>query len=645
VLKRMFRWATDRKHAPEAYQPGALKATFQRYLGLGWYGIEEDASGVRVWSQDVAEIKITPDVTRVFLSFTSHFHEWTGSPQLVEFAKDGRHDFTLHVTAERTDVMVQCKRNSIISIRAATAKPSQFQHTRDSRAVGICLDDLSVKAGRPSVRVDEPKYAWSQEESNSTFVPHTLQLEITSACNLKCTMCVNHAPSNPKLWSLAGHMDGSLWDKVRPVLPDAEVLFLLGDGEVFTHPKFLSYVEEADGLGVKTVFSTNGHFLGPEVIERLAALRHLFRMTLSIDSPDAEVYQRIRGGQLAPVMQGLRELGRRPALADHICVNAVVMKSTLPSLQQFPRLLAEMGLKNLTLRGLFNYDFQMSEECPDYNDNDLRMLRNIKSDCEAYGIHLSLLPPLPVELVQVSADTLHADLRRESPLTQVELPGPMSKQCFDPWERAVITRDGCVYPCEVFGLASGALGNLKSQSFEQVWGVSRSGIFVAIYCTAASLAARIVSGVRRERIRWCTTPHASSTINAGPLGMMRLSFAWRIQVHSHGPARPNFIWPHRGGEIEPIRFTTIQGGCHRTECARLWKTKWHRQRRRHSGSGFLTSKPKLPSDFSWYSMGGSGCQIPNSNFPLQPEVEFQELPVTAKSRRSALLQLSAVGVN
>ena len=469
MLKRMFRWATDRKHAPEAYQPGALKATFQRYLGLGWYGIEEDASGVRVWSQDVAEIKITPDVTRVFLSFTSHFHEWTGSPQLVEFAKDGRHDFTLHVTAERTDVMVQCKRNSIISIRAATAKPSQFQHTRDSRAVGICLDDLSVKAGRPSVRVDEPKYAWSQEESNSTFVPHTLQLEITSACNLKCTMCVNHAPSNPKLWSLAGHMDGSLWDKVRPVLPDAEVLFLLGDGEVFTHPKFLSYVEEADGLGVKTVFSTNGHFLGPEVIERLAALRHLFRMTLSIDSPDAEVYQRIRGGQLAPVMQGLKELGRRPALADQICVNAVVMKSTLPSLQQFPRLLAEMGLKNLTLRGLFNYDFQMSEECPDYNDNDLRMLRNIKSDCEAYGIHLSLLPPLPVELVQVSADTLHADLRRESPLTQVELPGPMSKQCFDPWERAVITRDGCVYPCEVFGLASGALGNLKSQSFEQVW--------------------------------------------------------------------------------------------------------------------------------------------------------------------------------
>ena len=140
-------------------------------------------------------------------------------------------------------------------------------------------------------------------------------------------------------------------------------------------------MEEADSLGVQTVFSTNGQLLNAERIERIAALQHLFRMTLSIDSPDPEIYRRIRGTSLAPVMQALREMGRRSPLADRICVNAVVMKKTLPSLQQFPQQLAEMGLKNLVLRGLLNYDFTLDEECPEYNDDDLRMLRNIKEDC------------------------------------------------------------------------------------------------------------------------------------------------------------------------------------------------------------------------------------------------------------------------
>lgn len=466
MLGRALDWLKG-TNSSEDYSSAAMKRAFQTHLGLGWYGLEEDDHGARAWSHDRAEIKISPDVTQVILSFTSHYCEWTGSPQTVEFLKDGIHYLTLQVTAERTQVTVNCKRNHMVSIRADTLKPSGFLRNSDSRAVGICLDQLVVKPRRLSAIVVEPLR--TAEEVNPSGMPNTLQMEITSACNLKCKMCTNHAVTNPSLVTLGGHMDGSLWDKVRPILPNVESLFLLGDGEVFTHPSFLSYVEEADGAGVKTVFSTNGHLLNGSALERVAALKHLFRMTISIDSPDPGIYQRIRGKPLAPLMQALRELGQRPALADQICVNAVVMKSTLPSLQQFPRQLAEMGLKSLVLRGLINYDFKMGAESPDYGEDDIRMLRNIQQDCAAFGIHLSLLPPIPAALVEVSQDVHHRDLKQEAPQPWDVMSGPQTKQCIDPWERAVITRDGSVYPCEVFGLPTGALGNLTTQNFDSVW--------------------------------------------------------------------------------------------------------------------------------------------------------------------------------
>jgi radical SAM protein with 4Fe4S-binding SPASM domain len=477
VFERALGWLTPKKppakSPTEVYPPIPMKLAFQTYLGLGWYGIEEGDDGTRVWSRNIAEIRIAPDVTRVVLSFTSHYYQWTGSPQTIEFSKDGIHDFTLQVTTERTVVTVNCKGNHLISIRTGTAKPSQFRRSSDCRALGICLDQLVVEPLRVPA-LSEQKESWLlYGESNPTGMPNTLQLEITSACNLKCTMCTNHAVTNPNLVSLGGHMNGSLWDKIRPILRDVEVLFLLGDGEVFAHPHFLSYVEEADSLGVQTVFSTNGQLLNAERIERIAALQHLFRMTLSIDSPDPEIYRRIRGTSLAPVMQALREMGRRSPLADRICVNAVVMKKTLPSLQQFPQQLAEMGLKNLVLRGLLNYDFTLDEECPEYNDDDLRMLRNIKEDCTALGVQLSLMPPIPGELVEVSRDERHQDLKYEAPQPWSELTGPQTKQCFDPWLRAVITRDGSVHPCEAFGLPSGPLGNLTTENFDQIWNGER----------------------------------------------------------------------------------------------------------------------------------------------------------------------------
>jgi radical SAM protein with 4Fe4S-binding SPASM domain len=260
-------------------------------------------------------------------------------------------------------------------------------------------------------------------------------------------------------------MDVSVWEKLRPVFTDAEVLVFMGSGEVFTNPHFLTYLEEADRLGLRTVFSTNGQLLGAEAIDRLAVVRNLHRMTVSIDSPDPEVYERIRGRPLAPVFQGLRDLARRSALVDRVAVCSVVMKSTLYSLAKFPQQLAELGITHFLLRGMFDYDFSLGEESLAYGPEEVAVLTSIKNECRARGVHFSLLPTIPAELVEVG----HDDLKAETPRDWGYLSGTETKQCLDPWEKVVVTRNGLAYPCDAYGLSSGALGDLAEQPFEDVW--------------------------------------------------------------------------------------------------------------------------------------------------------------------------------
>ncbi len=467
MLGPVIRWFS--KTTPPTEHRNSIKSTFTRYLGRGWYGIEDDSAGTRVWSKNNAEIRITPDVRKVVLGFTTRYPQWTSSPQVIKVKRDDKDDFTVEVATQRAVLTVNCEHNHLISIHAPTLKPAEFEQSSDNRALGICLDQLIVDPSWIPAVVAEQEDLAPSKELNPNGTPGTVQVEITSVCNLKCKMCTNHAASNPKLRPLAAHMDGSVWEKLRPALRDVERLVFLGTGEVFTHPKFLPYLEEADRLGVPTVFSTNGQLLGRSIIDRLAALRNISSITVSVDSPDPEIYHRIRGKPLAPVMQGLREMGQRSALAEQVSVAATVMKSTLPSLAKLPRQLAEMGIHQLMLRGLFDYDFTLGEENPDYNQDDIAMLNRIKAECRALGIHLSLLPTIPAELVEVSQDDLHWALRAEAPQPWDGLLGPQTKQCFDPWEKAVITRDGCVYPCEVFGQVCGALGNLTSQDLDEIW--------------------------------------------------------------------------------------------------------------------------------------------------------------------------------
>ena len=264
-------------------------------------------------------------------------------------------------------------------------------------------------------------------------LPLSLQVEITSRCNLKC-----------KMWPLTlgntwtsgtdGTLEDASWEQIRRYAVEVGHVLISGFGEPMTDVRFLPMLEELDALGVATGFSTNG--IGAEhIADRIGKLQHLRSVNVSIDSPDPEIYRDIRGGDLDRVFKGLRALVA--AVGPKVSVSSVAMWSNLDSLQAFPALLEELQVRTYTLQ-------PMVEWSPDLRGQHLHAHRwtsdpieRIKQDCAVRGIICLITPQSELELADPTAALVqfHARDRRET------------KPCVIPFESVYVDSAGSVFPC------------------------------------------------------------------------------------------------------------------------------------------------------------------------------------------------------
>lgn len=132
-------------------------------------------------------------------------------------------------------------------------------------------------------------------------------------CNLKCTHCINASgPVDPWLGSMdAADVERHVDEAAR--LGVREVYFT--GGEPFLHPKFLDLLGHALERLPTTVL-TNGTLITERVAERLAELaaaaRYSLELRVSLDDPDREANDRVRGpGAFDRALQAIARLHRR----------------------------------------------------------------------------------------------------------------------------------------------------------------------------------------------------------------------------------------------------------------------------------------------------------------------------------------------
>jgi len=305
------------------------------------------------------------------------------------------------------------------------------------------------------------------ETPSSTLGPPLfLLIEITSRCNLKCRMCpltTGETPSSRQ----PGHMPDDVWNALIPFAQETGRVNIGGYGEPLVNPRWFACLQELDAAGVWTTLTTNGTMVTRQVAEQLRTLKRLETVNVSVDSPDPEIYRRIRGGAVERTLEGVGHLTSvlRPS---QVTVSSVMMRSTADSLLAFPPLLARLRVGRYIVQGLIDYATGLDEEELHWRHGLPALVTRLTDAARQAGVSIDFALPERV------AAELH-DPREAAEAVAAHLAAPANveeaaKQCFAPWDAPVVDKDGRVFPC-CYALthASAVMGHLRESSPDEVW--------------------------------------------------------------------------------------------------------------------------------------------------------------------------------
>ncbi len=292
----------------------------------------------------------------------------------------------------------------------------------------------------------------------------SVQIELTSRCNLKCQMC----PLTSRA-TLSSHDPGAMSDVVWERVVEAGVMagaaVVAGFGELLLNRDWLDRLAALDAAGVQMGLSTNGALLSPEKVAALVSLKNLRQINISVDSPDPAIYRAIRGGAVGPVLRGLKWLMAAMDDPTRVTVSSVMMERNVASLVDLPRILAGLGVRVYFLQGLVELNPRVQEEHLFLHDAMGVHLEAIRRACHEAGIELRLSMPQRLELELERPTEARARYHAQTPTDS-----SWTRQCAVPWEIPFVNKDGLVFPCCNASTTPDAIvGDLRQQCFSEVW--------------------------------------------------------------------------------------------------------------------------------------------------------------------------------
>ncbi|MCB9034951.1 MAG: SPASM domain-containing protein [Chitinophagales bacterium] len=263
--------------------------------------------------------------------------------------------------------------------------------------------------------------------------PFSVSIEPTTSCNLRCPEC----PSGLRSFTRPiGMLQEGFYKKTIDELKN-HLLYLTFyfQGEPYLNPKFLEMVQYANQQKIYTSTSTNAHYLNDENAKKTIQ-SGLDRLIISIDGTTQETYKQYRiGGQLSKVLEGTKNIIRwKKALNSAtplVIFQFLVVKHNEHQIEDLKLIAKEYGVDEVLFKTAQVYDFE--------NGNDLiptidKYSRYKKLDNGKYVIKNLL-----------------------------------ENSCWKLWHSCVITWDGKVVPCCFDKDAQHQLGDLNTQSFNEIW--------------------------------------------------------------------------------------------------------------------------------------------------------------------------------
>lgn len=264
-------------------------------------------------------------------------------------------------------------------------------------------------------------------------VPFSISVEPTTSCNLRCPEC----PSGLRSFTRpTGMLEEAFFQKmIDEMRKDLLYLTFYFQGEPYLHPSFLDMVNYAHQKSIYTSTSTNAHYLSKENAQKTVN-SGLDRLIISIDGITQETYKQYRvGGKLSKVLEGTKNIieakKELKSNSPYVIFQFLVVKPNEHEIEDVKKLAAELGVDEVIFKTAQVYDFE--------NGN-----------------------PLIPENEKFSRYRKRND-------GKYEIKNKLINNCWKLWHSCVITWDGMVVPCCFDKDATYEMGNLKENTFSEIW--------------------------------------------------------------------------------------------------------------------------------------------------------------------------------
>jgi len=263
--------------------------------------------------------------------------------------------------------------------------------------------------------------------------PISISFEPTTACNLGCPEC----PSGLKQFTRpTGNLKSDFYQTTIDQMAN-HLLYLIFyfQGEPFINPKFLEMVQYASKKGIYTATSTNAHFLHDQLAKRTVE-SGLDRLIVSIDGTTQETYESYRvNGNLDKVIEGTKNVIKwkreLKSQTPHVIFQFLVVRHNEHQIEDVKQLANELGVDEVRFKTAQVYEYE--------NGNDL-------------------IPTL----------SKYSRYKQKKDGTWA-IKNKLLNHCWKLWHSCVLTWDGLVVPCCFDKDALHQLGDLKENSFEEIW--------------------------------------------------------------------------------------------------------------------------------------------------------------------------------
>ncbi len=298
-------------------------------------------------------------------------------------------------------------------------------------------------------------YQQKKIPDKASYVPTALQIEVTTACNLKCTMC-----EHSFMQEISRNITFNEFKKIIDENKNIQVINLTGIGESLLNPEFIKMVEYAKQKNIYVWFNDNFTLMTEEKMNKMLDLKVDF-IIISLDGATKETYNKIRVGsdfnKITKNFAKLRELRDSRNLSElKLGINAVVLKENYFEIDKLVDLAVKLKADNLMFSSIIMSSNTGKLSLWNLNEKEIiPFIEKGKIKAEKAGLRVIAWPAVKFEKSEKTG-------------------------CEYPWANPYIGYNGDVLPCCFIPQMANArthkeniMGNVFEKPLKEIWNNSK----------------------------------------------------------------------------------------------------------------------------------------------------------------------------